>query len=301
MKIISMSTFGVRCGIAEFTRSLNRALRDIDVEVLIFANEPSEKNPQDFLVADDAGFEVRRNWSVEGWSGQYDRPMLDSSLPPLVALQYESFLYSMKWFPALMREFKERGMAVVVTYHTAGVPPGFPAETVDLAICPTAEIARTVPGRRREVLEHPAPYPQPTVGTFGLGRAHVPWIVQACQELGWKFINMIHERGEWVTQERLLEDLSTCDVIALPYPPVGTSVSSAAVKVALASYRPVVVSDTNWFSTVPTDLVVKHAWNYEAFKAALQQALPAESFLRQRSWQKAAEMHKLWYSQLIGK
>ena len=40
---------------------------------------------------------------------------------------------------------------------------------------------------------------------------------------------------------------------------------------------------------------------FRSFKAALQQALPAESFLRQRSWQRAAEMHKLWYSQLIDK
>jgi len=294
-----MSTFGIRCGLAEYARELNRELQNLGVEVEIWANIPSGKNVQDKKVLDDENFNVERNWSVEGWSGEIQRPVIGAVAPPLVHIQYESFLYAMSWFPGVLRELTDKGAKIVVTYHTAGVPQQFPGSLVDTAICHTDEIFASVPGRSRQLFELPGPYRRPRIGTFGLGRAHVEWIEKACDELGYEFVNMIHVHGEWQPLDELIDGLRTCDVLALPYPPVGTSVSSSAAKVALATMRPLVVSDTNWFSNLPDGMVFKHKWEYDHFKAALQRALPSHEFVRARSWAYAAARHKCWYEELL--
>lgn len=298
MDLLYLSTFGIKCGLAEFGRNLLGHLKVQGVRPTIWANIPSGKNQQDHLVLPDDGWDVLRCWSVTGWSGQMLGPQHRLGLPRILHINYESFLFPIEWLAPLCRAHKAAGGVVVVTFHSAGVSPGFPRETVDFAFCHTKEVHDSVPGRNKLLYPMPAPYQPPRVGTFGLGRAHVPWIAQACQELGWEFVNLIHEHGEWVPQDELLRQLRTCDVIALPYPPVGTSVSSSAAAFALSTYRPLVVSDTRWFSTLPPE-VLRHAWTYEAFKAALELALPAHPYIKARSWQDAAWQHKNIYRQLL--
>lgn len=301
MKIASQTTWGIRCGVAEYARNLNKCLRDEGVEVVIYGNIPSEKGIQDHLVVpDDEDFEVERNWSVEGWSGISTHPIVNGTVPPLLHVQYESFLYSMKWFPSFIQRLKAHDHKIVITYHSASVPPGFPRECIDLAICHTSAIERSVPGKQKMSLEMPTVYSQPRVGTFGLGRVHRPWLEQACQELDWELQDWCSDRGgPWLPQDQLIALLRCCDVIALPYPPVGTSVSSSAAKVALAANRPLVLSRVNWFSTIPEDVAFKHDWDYESFKAALQRALPNVDYVKQRSWQRAAHQHLKAYEELL--
>jgi len=267
------------------------------MEVTVLANIPSEKGAQDHKVLDDGGFDTIRCWSVTGWSGEVRH------LPPearlgILHVNFEGFLFDERWFHPFLQGVRRDETKVVITYHSSGVPP-YLQGLVDLAICHTPEIHRVSIGREKLLMEHPAPCRKPRVGTFGLGRSNVEWITRACKELDYEFVNLIRVHGDWPPQEKLIDELRECDVLVFPYPPVGASVSSGAVKIALATLRPILVSDTAWFSNVPPGVVTKHPYEYEAFKSALASMLPAYDFVKERSWARAAQEMVSQYEKLL--
>ena len=75
---------------------------------------------------------------------------------------------------------------------------------------------------------------------------------------------------------------------------------SSSVKVALSTYRPVVVSNTNWFSDLDDNLV--HKCNY-GDKAELKRVLGSifvkREFFKSFSWDNIAKRHLLFYEELM--
>lgn len=296
MKIALVSTFGIKCGIAQYTRELVEALKLQGLNPTIIANIPSNKNIQDHQVFPDDGFNVHRCWSVEGWSNEIKAPDI-TEVFDVYHVQYESFLYGDTWFPSWVRSLMLRGAKFIITYHSSGRSPLHPVDCFDLGICHNKETYNSIQTKFKMLMELPCQYRKPKIATFGLGRSNVEWITQACNELGYEFVNLIRATGDnWTSIDGLIDDLRACDAIVLPYHPVGAYVSSSAVKTALATYRPVIVSKTSWFSSLSSDYVYKHDYDYASFKTTLEYVIGhRQKFLKSISWEVAAKKHHEWY------
>jgi hypothetical protein len=97
----------------------------------------------------------------------------------------------------------------------------------------------------------------PIVRTFGLGRTRSDLVRPICERNGWVFEDIashepIHGGGqEWRTHEQLVNWLRGADAIVLWYDPQPMAGSSQAARTAMASRRPVVTNNTEWFSDLP--------------------------------------------------
>ena len=58
--------------------------------------------------------------------------------------------------------------------------------------------------------------------------------------------------NKYHSEEEILQYLSMCDIITLPYAHYGSHGSSAAASLALRAGVPILVSDTSWFSHIPS-------------------------------------------------
>lgn len=132
LRVGLITTWGLACGVAEYSKALANALRLRGHEVTVLANYPL---PQESLKPDEnrvvrcfyTGWHAERGVAASLALGTIGDQRLD-----VVHLQYQSFIY-----PHPFNDFLRRAaqmVPVVVTFHDACLPPEFPLQVIRGAI-----------------------------------------------------------------------------------------------------------------------------------------------------------------------
>lgn len=260
MRIGIFSTFGVKCGIASYSRQLAEELVRQGHVVTILANYPcGQEHDVDF--GEPVGYTVKRTWEWYGRTNKVQEDFVDFSQFDIIHIQYESFLWHQSYFKQLWKS----GIPFVVTYHSSCIAPGFILNGKSNSIAHNRRLVLHIDGGDKchylpmPVLTNsnrkPFEEKEPRLVSFGLHRNNDDFCHKAILHLKkqtGKKLEYITSYGDakWKSDEELNEFLNNSRYIALMYPPVDASVSSSAVCRALGQGSVVFTSSTKWFDHV---------------------------------------------------
>jgi hypothetical protein len=280
----------MKCGIAEYNLSLYDALKQLGHTVTIFANRRDTVRPdRKPYIAEtilDERAEVVPCFNAGAWSESldFDYPFLFAELEKrqieLIIVQYQNGIFHPPNLRPLFEHCKEKNIQVIVSFHDSFFGP-FPFDLVEHYVCTHSRMKQILNSHYiphgipapindpKDVLKQRFGYDGTVVTTFGLGRTDYRLISEVAGELHYRFAvidsadscriggeHVIHIRN-WLSKEQLLMRLGASDVIVLWYPEIDAYVSSSAISLALASLRPVIVNDVNWFRDIPDDVAIK--------------------------------------------
>lgn len=227
-----------QCGIAEHSAYLREAVYAADTSIQI-RGIPESLDPKWFFAQTFAPF------------------------PQIVHLNYHAALHS-RWTPEHVKEFRLRGLAVVITYHDTGVPNSEQCHRLFEAtqLAGSAYIGKgafvvhepcaDLPGALYWRQGVPAPeWPhhawrmpgRPVVGTVGFD---FPWknfnlLVEAAAIAGWSTEIIAPKDGTFMPRSEVVARLSGCDATAFLYHTHNTG-TSGAIRMGLAARKPVIAS-----------------------------------------------------------
>jgi hypothetical protein len=260
MKIALMTSWGMPCGIAEFSKQLEAELSKQGQQVIILGNK--------FAVGDPSVKVLSGAFHVQPWGEQESREHciatnnvlreLETLAIDILHIQFQQTFFTLQE----MESFISRvSIPTVVTFHDNFAVPTWPP-IYKKAIVHRVEMLDYV----AEVVFMELPYEQhtPTLFAFGLGRNRLPDIQQACDKMGVKLD--YHDSGEaWLTKEELKARIKASDGVVLWYDDIHlhdyrtkrTAVAgSAAARTALSLHRPVLANDGAWFYDLEDDMVI---------------------------------------------
>lgn len=266
-KIGVVSSWGQVCGIAQYTENLVAAQRALGYDVRVVANIPYEK-----ITHPDEPF-VSRLWEVEGRTGNkyFDYAKAFSILGEcdVVHVQSESALYAKTYLPTLQTGLPSSRF--VVTHHSTCMANMMPTVRMHIAHEERVLDALGIPAGHRASMPMPSPvieYAAPPVlgdtlliRSYGLGRNNDDMTNEAVKQWNSRGIKpqirfeTSYGHHKWLPFAELLKWIQGAHACILYYPPVGAFVTSSAAYLALACGRPLIVSNTAWFS----NLSAKHA------------------------------------------
>jgi len=285
MKIGMMSSYKQECGVAEYCANMATAFRNDGHDVCVLGNYPyGDVEADDDKTFRCFHVELRDNktdWDLDG-------AVAFASNIDVLVIQYEASLYPSSTFNQFLKAFKERvACKIVVIFHSSCIWPSFPWGLMDYGIAHDAGILANIRSANKKIVPHAtidyaARDPKEvrkelglldafTVSSFGLGRVQYKETIPAVTQRGYQYVisspasesNRINEiiatmpkwqqslvkyYSDYVPQDIFIKRVQTAEVALIYYPPVGASVSSGAVRIALGARVPVVVSNTNWFS-----------------------------------------------------
>lgn len=265
-KIGMITPWGQRCGIAQYAENMVAAIKQLGHEVVVIANIPYED-----LTHKDQPF-VHRLFEVEGRTGKrkfdYERAMELLSDCDLIHVQGESSLYAQEYLPSLMGKIVD--IPWCITHHSTCMPRIGPNMRFHIAHSEKVLDALSISKPVRAVQPMPSPivdYAEPPVlgdtlllRSFGLGRNQDDLVKEAVQRVNEALTDLPNIRFEthyghhkWIPFSELLRWIQGSHACILYYPPVGAQVTSSNAYLALGCGRPLVVSNTNWFSTLSPD------------------------------------------------
>lgn len=337
MNIGLFSSYGMKCGIAQYNLSLCLALQTLGHSVTIFGNQIETVRPdRRWLIAMEGSGEhidVVRCFNAGAWSetGDFDYQLIFQELEQreikLIIMQYQNGIFHDQNLIRLFLYCKQKEIEVIVSFHDSCIGPQFPFGLVEHYVCTHSRLMPLInncyyiphgapaPVREsKELLKQRYNYRGTIVSTFGLGRTDYKLISAIAAELGYQFLVIdstnsclidgahIIYRNEWMQLDQLLLNLASADAIVLWYPEIDAYVSSSAVCQALATLRPVIVNDVGWFRDIPDDVVVKVKHEEElSFKLSAVAGMPLNpkqlEYVEQHQWQRIARK----YLQLIDK
>ncbi|GAX91985.1 hypothetical protein [Effusibacillus lacus] len=292
MKIGLFSSYGMKCGIAQYNLSLFHALVELGHSVTIFGNRlETVRADRRWLIAsgdDVESSDLVRCFNAGAWSetGDFDYPVMFQELRrraiEAVILQYQNGIFNDINLIPLFQYLRQQQIPVIVTFHDSCIGPHFPFHLVDKFVCANLQMKQLLPNAHHIPHGVPTPvhftkdelkqmfnYQGPLVSTFGLGRTDYNLISRMAADLGYKFLVLdstnsclvsgdhIIRNTDWLPLDQLMMRLAAADVIVLWYPEIAACVSSSAVNQALATLRPVIVNDVGWFKDVPEGVVIK--------------------------------------------
>lgn len=267
MRVAFISSWHQRCGIAQYSEWLAKALILLGHEVEVIANIPYEEltEPDEPYVHRLFNIELRDNKNYF----DFEKAAEIINRCDVVHVQAESALYSRNYLPTL--HVKTARIPWVVTYHSTCAPVLMPSVAMHTAH--TEQVLDQLGLRKvkRASIAMPCPvidYVAPPlvgqhllIGSYGLGRNNDEAVAEAV-----KYVNSTRASGQaeivfsthyghhkWLPYQALLRWIQEKHACILYYPPVGASVSSSAAQISLACGRPLVVSNTNWFSSLSPD------------------------------------------------
>jgi hypothetical protein len=266
-KIGMISSWGQVCGIAQYTENLVAALKSLGHEVQVIANKPYEP-----ITHPDEPY-VHRLWEVEGRTGKkhfdYDQAFAILKQCDITHVQSESALYAQTYLPTLQSGLPSTRF--VATHHSTCAARMLPSVRMHIAHEERVLDALGIPQGHRASIPMPSPvikYAEPPVlgdtlliRSYGLGRNQDDMVNEAVKHWNSRGINpkirfeTNYGHRKWLPFPELLKWIQGAHACILYYPPVGAFVTSSAAYLALACGRPLIVSDTSWFSS----LSAKHA------------------------------------------
>ena len=301
MRITFISTYKIKCGISEYTYNLSRALLGLGHEVTVLANIPSGSG-QDVLqlASDPTGLRLIRCWGVSGWGakGDPDEDIIRDEVKraDVVHWQFQNFLYDERLQTLFGAELAMTKAKRVVTLHDSGIGPAFRHDVVDKFLASRRGILDAA-GVAGSVVPMGAVYRRPLVATFGLGRSNADLIAKSCERIGFDF--KVFSWTDWVpSKDDFIDRLRTADALVLAFPDVGAEVVSSSVRDALATYRPVIVTSSSWFSDLMAKpgLVTFCQYDEVAIASALNSLLGGRAgWLKDNSWEAAARANLAAY------
>ncbi|WP_135548944.1 glycosyltransferase family protein [Paenibacillus cymbidii] len=327
MNIGLFSSYGMKCGIAEYSLELGRALNRIGHYVTIFGNRRDTVRPdRTFCLADidpRDTIEYVPCFNAGAWcrDSAFDFPLLFRELEArrieAVIVQYQNGIFHDTELRRLLAHCSDRRIEVLVTLHDSCIGPDFPFEWIRHFVSHANISDRChrlpfgVPKRveeDKEALKQRYQLAGPLIATLGLGRTDYSLISRVAGDIGYRFMaidpaNSCRVDGEhlirvtqWLTTDELTSRLAASDAIVLWYPDTDATVHSSAICVALASSRPVIVNDVSWFKDIPGDVVIK-VRNEEELRSVLSDAsrlrdnAKQADYVRDNQWEHIASRY----------
>lgn len=253
MKIGMFSTFGEQCGVSEYTKSLIDGLQEKGITAKIVGNYPK------------SDYYKESNYNIKRLFGT---PFLTNcctaEIPEILNFiedcdichfQMETSIYHTNYIFDLVNKLKELNKLIVFTMHSGGIWHQFPISRVDHFIThdhPFASEKSTVIPMGVKLYNDNEALPKfNTMVSFGLGRNNDDYVNEAIAGMNIDYSMVYGHRGHWLPLDDLINKIRESWIISLLYPEIGsTSVSSSAVMLAMGCDRPILVSNTNWFSHI---------------------------------------------------
>jgi hypothetical protein len=290
VKVGMLTSWNTQCGIAEYSRGLVEALQaHPDVELVVLGSRNHDERAvapdEDYVVA---CFDVER-WNRRGLHELDVERILDLGLDVL-HVQYQLALYDLPRLVELLERFSG---ATVITWHDNWLPEELQSQRFDVALTHRLGV-----GPAEEVITFGVRNMPAIVRTFGLGRSREEVIAPICERNGWIFESASTSETpfggqHWRPWRELHDWLRGADAIVLWYADDGLMGSSQAAHTAIATRRPVVVTDTTWFAdlqNVPGRLY-KVADDPAALEATLRELLQTDPIIAEAAWESVAERH----------
>lgn len=307
MKIAHLSTWKCKCGIAEYCELLAHYLAP-HADQFVFANCLTEKSQ--IIGYKSIADEIRSFPSfmpvyLDGsWWGAYDttiRQRLIDEKPDIMHIQVQTNLYQLDWINMVLQQCSDLAIPMVATFHDSGVWSAFDWQKVAAVAAHRADTMAGFPcgEDRKTVLPRGIPARPVRVGSFAFGRNDHARVGAALAPHGIEFAFHDPFRDGWLSHDDLIEWISKYDAVVLWYPEVAASVSSGALRTALAARRPVYCSNTSWFREADGPLVHK----FDDFDAMIAQIVLdfADPMIDQFSFENVAREHLAWYQATIAK
>jgi hypothetical protein len=293
-----LTSWNTQCGIAEYSRALVEALRAReDVELVVLGS----RNYDERAVAPDEDYVVAC-FDVEQWNrdGRHEldvERILDLGLDVL-HVQYQLGLYDIPRLVELLERFDG---ATVITWHDNWVPPELLSRRFEASITHRLGVGPADVVIPFGVRRLPA-----IVRTFGLGRSRAEVIAPICERNGWTFESAATSETpfggqHWRPWRELHEWLRGADAIVLWYADDALMGSSQAAHTALATRRPVVVTDTTWFADLPhrPGILHKIADDPAVLEATLRELLSTNAIIADAALELVAERHVECYQEAL--
>lgn len=252
MKIGFVTSYGSRCGIAEYSKELIKGLQEKGEDIKVCANflpEVLEPDPDFVKRLFHCPFMTHKNVSEPMDMYEFLKDC------DLVHIQFETSLYHPSWFPRFIRNFRDfsPNIKIVMTMHSSGLWPEFNPSLINHFIshepmwCSGSHGSVIPMGVK--LFNNLSEPETDLLCSFGLGRNDDSVVKEGIKGTNIRF-ETSYGNKKWLSKEELIKTVSKGWAICLMYPPVGASVSSSAAMFALGLDRPLIVSDTNWFNSI---------------------------------------------------
>lgn len=251
MKIGIVSTLYEKCGIASYSESLIDGLISKGIEVKVAANVPKDqlKSDPDY-VKRFFNSHYLTNSTLCDVKGMFNY-LKDVDI---VHVQFQTNLFSLQSFIDFLQLFSilPKPPKIVFTAHDGLFWHSFPMYLCDHYISHTDMFCSNsiIPMGIKfydDIIQEPKSYKSAT--SIGLGRNNDDLVRQGIDGLGVIYrSNYGHQN--WLLERDLITKIKESWIIFLLYPKIDVSVSSSAAMLALSTERPLVISNTSWFSTI---------------------------------------------------
>jgi hypothetical protein len=254
MKVLMVTSWDCKCGVAALSNNLVYNLLPLGVDVTVLCNEISEDSVWNSRNKGWGVLKVYSNAFGVKWFEEDDfvNPHIFEahSDADIIHVQYQISLYKQPEFNEVLKNIK-RDQKFVATVHDSVIGE-FNTDFFDAVITHRPDIVRN-----STTLPFPTLYTPPKIATFGLGRTQVELIQSVCRGIGAELTVYDPDDYWYETDEELRDELSQHDAIVLWYNDnPGMKSTSAAARLAMATYRRVFVNDIGWFSDVKSRVEV---------------------------------------------
>ncbi len=295
MNIAFLSTANIICGISEHTRLLGGHLRSLGHNVYTFSQYVSGQD-QNQRIREVGSFTFESFW-VDVWDHKTEMDMdfiVDTCRRLNVEVfhcQYEACLYQEPLLNELMERLSKLNLKIVYTFHSSCITGGINRNLIHSSVAHSEGLYNALQNMRmsRVYLVPPGIVNRkPVVKSFGIRGGQKELVQRVCDKLGYKY-EVLSPFEKWYEFDDLMNQLRLADAIVLYYPPDVSEVTSSAVRIALASRRPVIVNDTNWFKDISSPTVYKVTSEYGL--ADVLQDLLNKDYIDHHDWLKVAQIH----------
>lgn len=252
MKICIVTTWHERCGVSSYSHNLVYGLKDMGHEVVVIANYPKDR------LEPDEPF-VHRLFHTPFLTGEtsanVDKMIEVMNICEVVHFSFETSMYHLDYFTELAKRKKEIKPKIAFTMHTYAIWPGFPDTFADYYIShssPGFDLPnlRLFPiGIKKSPIDYSPPSMPFKLRSFGLGRNNDSIVSEAIKDLDIEY-QTSYGNHKWLNKDQLDSFISQANALVLMYHPISACVSSSAAAQALGFSVPLIISDTNWFSSI---------------------------------------------------